>query len=177
MVGRWRCTWASRCRHGAGSVCRRCLLAPSAGGTRSHGSARDRGCPDQRLDSGPRGHGARPDQLPGRGGNGALMRAVTREAGLDTKLTPALRMSGRSVERWRRAWRGSRQPGGRRRLSGMSRFSEVQIARLGCELGRGPLARPTDRGPALAFPSARLATSLPARPLFESLGAGQAGSA
>ncbi|MER5409028.1 winged helix-turn-helix domain-containing protein [Streptomyces sp. NPDC002769] len=57
------------------------------------------------------------------------------------EIAGALRVSERSVERWRRAWREQGEPGVLSKGSpGRPRLSEVQIARLERELERGPLA-------------------------------------
>ncbi|MET8643005.1 helix-turn-helix domain-containing protein [Streptomyces sp. NPDC004074] len=57
------------------------------------------------------------------------------------EIAAALRISVRSVERWRRAWRESGEAGVLSKGSpGRSRLSAVQIARLERELERGPLA-------------------------------------
>ncbi|MFJ5933241.1 winged helix-turn-helix domain-containing protein [Streptomyces sp. NPDC093071] len=56
------------------------------------------------------------------------------------EVTAALRVSERSVERWRRAWHEHGQAGVLSQGSpGRSRLSETQIARLERELERGPL--------------------------------------
>ncbi|MET7516997.1 winged helix-turn-helix domain-containing protein [Streptomyces sp. NPDC005480] len=53
----------------------------------------------------------------------------------------ALRVSERSVERWRRQWREEGQAGVASKGSpGRSRLSDTQIAKLERELERGPLA-------------------------------------
>ncbi|MFE6554583.1 transposase [Streptomyces sp. NPDC057746] len=57
------------------------------------------------------------------------------------EIAAAVRISVRSVERWRRAWRESGEAGVLSKGSpGRSRLSAVQIARLERELERGPLA-------------------------------------
>ncbi|MBT2509813.1 winged helix-turn-helix domain-containing protein [Streptomyces sp. ISL-98] len=57
------------------------------------------------------------------------------------EIAAALRVSERSVERWRRQWRERGQGGVRSKGSpGRPRLSEAQIARLERELERGPLA-------------------------------------
>lgn len=59
----------------------------------------------------------------------------------NAEVAAALRISVRSVERWRRAWRESGQAGVLSKGSpGRPRLSEAQIARLERELERGPLA-------------------------------------
>ncbi|MEH0554872.1 helix-turn-helix domain-containing protein [Streptomyces sp. B21-101] len=69
--------------------------------------------------------------------------AVVRfEAGQTTRaVATALRVSERSVERWRRQWREGGAPGVASKGSpGRSRLSDGQISRLERELERGPLA-------------------------------------
>ncbi|XUL89933.1 IS630 family transposase [Streptomyces galilaeus] len=57
------------------------------------------------------------------------------------EIAAALRVSERSVERWRRAWRERGEAGVRSKGSpGRSKLGEAQIARLERELERGPLA-------------------------------------
>ncbi|MFB6840210.1 winged helix-turn-helix domain-containing protein [Streptomyces sp. NPDC056361] len=57
------------------------------------------------------------------------------------EIAAALRVSERSVERWRRAWRERGEAGILSKGSpGRPRLSSVQIARLERELDRGPLA-------------------------------------
>ena len=57
------------------------------------------------------------------------------------EITAALRVSERSVERWRRQWREEGLAGLASKGSpGRPRLSETQIARLERELKRGPLA-------------------------------------
>nr|WP_203725049.1 winged helix-turn-helix domain-containing protein [Streptomyces sp. SID13588] len=57
------------------------------------------------------------------------------------EIAAALRVSERSVERWRRQWREHGQGGVRSKGSpGRPRLGEAQIARLERELERGPLA-------------------------------------
>ncbi|MEV8034933.1 winged helix-turn-helix domain-containing protein [Streptomyces sp. NPDC086182] len=71
------------------------------------------------------------------------LQAVTRFEGGETnrEIAAALRVSERSVERWRWHWRENGQAGVASKGSpGRSRLSEVQIARLERELERGPLA-------------------------------------
>ncbi|MFE4630434.1 transposase [Streptomyces mirabilis] len=59
----------------------------------------------------------------------------------NAEIATALRVSVRSVERWRRAWRELGEAGVLSKGSpGRSRLSEVQIARLERELERGSLA-------------------------------------
>lgn len=59
----------------------------------------------------------------------------------NAEVAAVLRVSERSVERWRRAWRESGEAGVLTKGSpGRSRLSEAQIARLEHELERGPLA-------------------------------------
>ncbi|MFE1989165.1 helix-turn-helix domain-containing protein [Streptomyces mirabilis] len=59
----------------------------------------------------------------------------------NTEIAKALRVSERSVERWRRAWREGGEAGLHSRGSpGRPRLSDAQIARLERELERGPLA-------------------------------------
>ncbi|MFB7114501.1 winged helix-turn-helix domain-containing protein [Streptomyces sp. NPDC056291] len=70
------------------------------------------------------------------------LQAVVRfEAGeKNREIAAALRVSERSVERWRRAWREGGEVGVLSQGSpGRSRLSETQIARLERELERGPL--------------------------------------
>ncbi|MFF7777524.1 winged helix-turn-helix domain-containing protein [Streptomyces tanashiensis] len=70
------------------------------------------------------------------------LQAVVRFEGGETnrEVAAALRVSERSVERWRRAWRGRGQDGVLSQGSpGRPRLSETQIARPERELGRGPL--------------------------------------
>ncbi|XCM84338.1 winged helix-turn-helix domain-containing protein (plasmid) [Kitasatospora sp. HUAS MG31] len=56
------------------------------------------------------------------------------------EIAAALRVSERSVERWRRQWRERGEAGVRSKGSpGRPRLSEAQIARLARELERGPL--------------------------------------
>lgn len=58
-----------------------------------------------------------------------------------SEIATALRVSERSVERWRRAWRECGEAGLLSKGSpGRPRLSEAQIARLERELERGPLA-------------------------------------
>jgi transposase len=58
----------------------------------------------------------------------------------NAEIAAALRVSERSVERWRRSWRERGQVGVLSKGSpGRSRLSEAQVARLGRELERGPL--------------------------------------
>nr|WP_079129309.1 winged helix-turn-helix domain-containing protein [Streptomyces qaidamensis] len=69
--------------------------------------------------------------------------AVVRfEAGQTTRaVATALRVSERSVERWRRQWREGGAPGVASKGSpGRSRLSDGQISRLERKLERGPLA-------------------------------------
>ncbi|MEU0040626.1 winged helix-turn-helix domain-containing protein [Streptomyces sp. NPDC006333] len=71
------------------------------------------------------------------------LQAVERfEVGQKTaEIAAALRISVRSVERWRRAWRGGGEAGVLSKGSpGRPRLSEAQMARLERELQRGPLA-------------------------------------
>ncbi|MFF7888389.1 winged helix-turn-helix domain-containing protein [Streptomyces sp. NPDC020794] len=71
------------------------------------------------------------------------LHAVERfEAGeKNAEVAAALRVSERSVERWRRAWRECGQAGLLSKGSpGRCRLSENQLARLERELERGPLA-------------------------------------
>jgi transposase len=57
------------------------------------------------------------------------------------EIADTLRVSDRSVERWRRAWRERGEAGVLSKGSpGRPRLSEVQVARLERELERGPLA-------------------------------------
>ena len=59
----------------------------------------------------------------------------------NVEVAAALRISVRSVERWRRAWREGGEAGVLSKGSpGRPRLSEIQIARLERELERGPLA-------------------------------------
>ncbi|MFE7595575.1 hypothetical protein [Streptomyces sp. NPDC057494] len=51
----------------------------------------------------------------------------------------ALRVSERSVERWRRAWRERGKGDLSQGSQGRSRLSETQVARLERELERGPM--------------------------------------
>nr|WP_030950287.1 winged helix-turn-helix domain-containing protein [Streptomyces sp. NRRL S-646] len=70
------------------------------------------------------------------------LQAVVRFEGGETnrEVAVALRVSERSVERWRRAWRERGEAGVLSQGSpGRSRLSEAQIARLERELERGPL--------------------------------------
>ncbi|MEU0402467.1 winged helix-turn-helix domain-containing protein [Streptomyces sp. NPDC006197] len=70
------------------------------------------------------------------------LQAVERFEGAETnrEIAAALRVSERSVERWRRAWRERGEAGILSKGSpGRLRLSFVQIARLERELGRGPL--------------------------------------
>ncbi|MFG2823806.1 helix-turn-helix domain-containing protein, partial [Kitasatospora sp. NPDC048365] len=56
------------------------------------------------------------------------------------EIATALRISERSVERWRRQWRGRGEAGVLSKGSpGRPKLSEKQIARLESELERGPL--------------------------------------
>nr|WP_279387882.1 helix-turn-helix domain-containing protein [Streptacidiphilus pinicola] len=58
------------------------------------------------------------------------------------EIAAGLRISVRSVERWRRAWRYSGEAAALSKGSpGRPRLSEAQIARLERELERGPQAR------------------------------------
>ncbi|WP_328928785.1 winged helix-turn-helix domain-containing protein [Streptomyces sp. NBC_00190] len=58
----------------------------------------------------------------------------------NSQIATALRVSERSVERWRRQWREGGQAGVRSKGSpGRPRLSGMQIARLERELERGPL--------------------------------------
>ncbi|WP_268985527.1 winged helix-turn-helix domain-containing protein [Streptomyces sp. CC228A] len=58
----------------------------------------------------------------------------------DREIAAALRVSERSVERWRRQWRACGEAGVLSKGSpGRTRLSEMQIARLERELERGPL--------------------------------------
>ncbi|MFI0146351.1 winged helix-turn-helix domain-containing protein [Streptomyces globisporus] len=71
------------------------------------------------------------------------LQAVERFAGgrKNAEIAAALRISLRSVERWRRAWRESGETGVLSKGSpGRPRLSEAQIARLERELEYGPLA-------------------------------------
>lgn len=73
---------------------------------------------------------------------GIRLRAVVCFEGGETnrEVAAALRVSERSVERWRRAWREHGEAGVLSQGSpGRSRLSEKQIARLERELDRGPL--------------------------------------
>jgi transposase len=57
------------------------------------------------------------------------------------EIAAALRVSERSVERWRRQWRENGRDGVASKGSpGRPRLSDVQVARLERELERGPLA-------------------------------------
>ncbi|KQW02686.1 winged helix-turn-helix domain-containing protein [Streptomyces sp. Root369] len=70
------------------------------------------------------------------------LQAVVRFEGGETNyaVAAALRVSERSVERWRRAWRERGEAGVLSRGSpGRSQLSDIQIARLERELERGPL--------------------------------------
>jgi transposase len=70
------------------------------------------------------------------------LRAVERfDAGAKNgEIAAELRVSGRSVERWRRAWRERGEAGVLSKGSpGRPRLSQAQIRRLERELGRGPL--------------------------------------
>lgn len=59
----------------------------------------------------------------------------------NAKVAAAMRVSERSVERWRRAWREGGEAGVLSKGSpGRPRLSAAQIARLERELERGPLA-------------------------------------
>ncbi|MET7889493.1 MULTISPECIES: winged helix-turn-helix domain-containing protein [Streptomyces] len=59
----------------------------------------------------------------------------------NAEIAAALRISVRSVERWRRAWREGGEAGVLSKGSpGRPRLNEVQVARLERELERGPLA-------------------------------------
>ncbi|MFB7336022.1 winged helix-turn-helix domain-containing protein [Streptomyces adustus] len=59
----------------------------------------------------------------------------------NVEVAAVLRISVRSVERWRRAWREGGEAGVLSKGSpGRPRLSEIQIARLERELERGPLA-------------------------------------
>ncbi|MEU3749068.1 winged helix-turn-helix domain-containing protein [Streptomyces narbonensis] len=59
----------------------------------------------------------------------------------NAEIAVALRISVRSVERWRRAWREGGETGVLSKGSpGRPRLSEAQVARLEQELERGPLA-------------------------------------
>ncbi|MFJ6636693.1 winged helix-turn-helix domain-containing protein [Streptomyces sp. NPDC091376] len=71
------------------------------------------------------------------------LQAVARFEGGDSNsgIAAALRVSERSVERWRRAWREQGESGVLSKGSpGRPRLSKVQIARLERELECGPLA-------------------------------------
>ncbi|MGW4650211.1 IS630 family transposase [Kitasatospora sp. NPDC004289] len=71
------------------------------------------------------------------------LQAVERFAGgeKNKEIAAALRVSGRSVERWRRAWSERGEAGVSSKGSpGRPRLSSAQIARLERELERGPLA-------------------------------------
>ncbi|MEW2470280.1 winged helix-turn-helix domain-containing protein [Streptomyces sp. NPDC046994] len=71
------------------------------------------------------------------------LQAVARFEGRDSNsgIAAALRVSERSVERWRRAWREQGESGVLSKGSpGRPRLSKDQIARLERELERGPLA-------------------------------------
>ncbi|MDQ0767130.1 transposase [Streptomyces canus] len=73
---------------------------------------------------------------------GIRLQAVVCFEGGETnrEVAAALRVSERSVERWRRAWREHGEAGVLSQGSpGRSRLSETQIARLERELERGPL--------------------------------------
>ncbi|MFF8674651.1 winged helix-turn-helix domain-containing protein [Streptomyces sp. NPDC015242] len=70
------------------------------------------------------------------------LQAVVRFEGRERnrEIATVLRLSERSVERWRRAWRERGEAGVLSQGSpGRSRLSETQIARLERELERGPL--------------------------------------
>ncbi|MFC9488237.1 helix-turn-helix domain-containing protein, partial [Streptomyces hydrogenans] len=70
------------------------------------------------------------------------MQAVVRfeDGETNREVAAALRVSERSVERWRRAWQERGKAGVLSQGSlGRSRLSETQIARLERELERGPL--------------------------------------
>ncbi|WP_030464121.1 winged helix-turn-helix domain-containing protein [Kitasatospora sp. NRRL B-11411] len=59
----------------------------------------------------------------------------------NAEIAAALRVSLRSVKRWRRAWLEHGEAGVRSKGSpGRSKLSEAQVARLARELERGPLA-------------------------------------
>ncbi|MFK4196581.1 helix-turn-helix domain-containing protein [Streptomyces sp. NPDC033754] len=59
----------------------------------------------------------------------------------NAEIAAALRISSRSVERWRRAWREGGEAGILSKGSpGRPRLSDAQIARLEQELERGPQA-------------------------------------
>ncbi|MEU0395737.1 helix-turn-helix domain-containing protein [Streptomyces sp. NPDC006208] len=71
------------------------------------------------------------------------LQAVERFEGRERnrEIAAALRVSERSVERWRRAWRERGEVGVQSNGSpGRPKLSPVQIARLERELDRGPLA-------------------------------------
>ncbi|MEW2426204.1 winged helix-turn-helix domain-containing protein [Streptomyces nigra] len=73
---------------------------------------------------------------------GIRLQAVIRFEGRETNCVVAsgLRVSGRSVERWRRGWRERGEAGVLSQGSpGRSRLSETQIVRLERELEPGPL--------------------------------------
>jgi transposase len=71
------------------------------------------------------------------------LQAVERfEGGQNRQIAVALRVSVRSVERWRRAWSEQGEAGVLSKgPPGRSLLSDIQIARLVRELERGPLAR------------------------------------
>ncbi|MEV4940615.1 winged helix-turn-helix domain-containing protein [Streptomyces zaomyceticus] len=77
----------------------------------------------------------------GREGAGAAAgRGTLRERARSREIAAALRVSERSVERWRRQWRERGEAGVLPKGSpGRPRLSEKQIARLEGELERGPL--------------------------------------
>lgn len=71
------------------------------------------------------------------------LQAVERFGGgqKNAEIAVALRVSLRSVERWRRAWREQGEVGMLSKGSpGRSKLSEAQVVRLEQELERGPLA-------------------------------------